>query len=157
MLQMGLKVISMDGLAIKKVRQYVLRCHSCYKFCKQAEKKFCPACGNSTLVKVSMEVNTEGSVSYSQTQRIKLRGSVYSIPLPRGGRNNHDLIFAEDQFMERQKKAPRSRGGDVFEDGYAFGALQSGSKKVVDVGYGRRNPNVARRKIGKKNRSICNM
>lgn len=34
----------------------------------------------------------------------KLRGTKYSIPLPKGGRNNDDLILREDELMVGEKK-----------------------------------------------------
>lgn len=126
-----------------------------HRFCKQPDKVFCPVCGNNTLIKVSYEVDSEGKVSYSQVQRIRTRGTKYSIPLPKGGRKNNDIVLAEDHFYERQRVAPRKKAG-ASEDGFLFGAAQSGPTSKVEVGYGRKNPNVARHKIGKKNRSICN-
>ncbi len=29
---MGLKLLSVDGLVIRKVRHYVLKCHACFKY-----------------------------------------------------------------------------------------------------------------------------
>jgi len=156
-LQMGMKLVSFDGLAIKTVRQYILRCFSCNKFCNQADKKFCPACGNSTMVKVAMTVNIDGSVSYYQTQKVRVRGTVYSVPLPKGGRKNSELIFTEDRFQEKRRTQPREHKEDSFAEGFSFASGLAGPKKVVQVGYGNRNPNIARRKIGKKNRSISTL
>jgi hypothetical protein len=93
----------------------------------------------------------------------------YSIPAPKGGRNNKDLILAEDahpQFLKQQQRkaaalANKSRGSattkDVWETAAEFGAaaakaaakasVQNSNKNVH--GYGRTNRNAVKNK-GKK-------
>lgn len=63
------------------------------------ERKFCPKCGNNTLLRFSASTDENGNVSYTQAQRLTTRGTIYSIPLPKGGRNSKDLILTEDQYL----------------------------------------------------------
>ena len=42
LLQMGLRVIDTDGYVVKNVKQFVLKCHACYKICQDTDKRFCP-------------------------------------------------------------------------------------------------------------------
>jgi RNA-binding protein NOB1 len=42
LLQMGLKVLSPDGKRITRVKQWALRCYTCFKITRNMEKQFCP-------------------------------------------------------------------------------------------------------------------
>jgi len=152
LLQMGLKVVSFDGLIIKRTQQFVLRCYSCNKFCKNVEKQFCPVCGNNTMVKVVVKVNDHGDVQYYQVQKINKRGAVYAIPLPKGGRNSKDLILTEDHMIEKMRFVPRKKDDSL--DDYEFASSKAGPRRQVVVGYGHKNPNISKKRIGKKNKKI---
>lgn len=52
-------------------------------------RKFCPQCGNQTLLRYSVSTDDQGNLVYTQAQRLHNRGTIYSIPLPRGGRNKY--------------------------------------------------------------------
>ncbi|KAK3829226.1 MAG: Nin one binding Zn-ribbon like-domain-containing protein [Benniella sp.] len=154
LLQMGLNLLSVDGLRISKVKSWVLRCHACTKVTSDMEKKFCPSCGNATLMRTSTSTDQNGNVKYYLKANMvyNLRGTKYSIPTPQGGRKNNDLILREDQreyelslrFQRRQKKidaldpdyAPRLLEGQI-DSRNPFGAPV--------IGYGKRNPNAAKK------------
>jgi hypothetical protein len=59
MLRMGLKVMSMNGMMVKKTKQFVKKCHACFKVIYTLDSEFCPRCGSDFVVKVSMTVSTE--------------------------------------------------------------------------------------------------
>jgi len=67
---------------------------------------FCEYCGSHTLVKVSVYIKEDGSVTYFKNpkRKINLRGTKFSIPKPVGGRHNQDLILREDELMTGEKK-----------------------------------------------------
>lgn len=91
LLQMGLRLVSVDGVRIERVKSWVLRCHACYKICKDAERKFCPSCGNATLLRTSVTSSAPGEggegmqVHLKPNFQYRNRGTVYSLPLPRAG------------------------------------------------------------------------
>ncbi|KAI7823824.1 Nin one binding Zn-ribbon like-domain-containing protein [Gamsiella multidivaricata] len=154
LLQMGLNLLSIDGLRISKVKSWVLRCHACTKVTSDMEKKFCPSCGNSTLMRTSTSTDQNGNVKYYLKKNMvyNLRGTKYSIPAPKGGRKNNDLILREDQreyelsmkFQRRQKKI------DAFDPDYVPRLLE-GQIDVRNpfgapvIGYGKRNPNAVKK------------
>ncbi|KAF9551950.1 Nin1 binding protein [Mortierella hygrophila] len=154
LLQMGLNLLSIDGLRISKVKNWVLRCHACTKVTHDMEKKFCPSCGNSTLMRTSTSTDQNGNVKYYLKKNMvyNLRGTKYSIPAPKGGRKNNDLILREDQrefelsmkFQRRQKKI------DAFDPDYVPRLLE-GQIDVRNpfgapvIGYGKRNPNAVKK------------
>jgi len=154
LLQMGLKLLSVDGMVIKRIRQYVLKCHACFKVCKNLEKKFCPSCGNTTLLRFSVTTDDLGNLQYTQAQRLTNRGSIFPIPMPKGGKHNKDLILVEDQYMQKTQYLKDARVEDVFNAEYSFAYNKAGPKQNVVVGHGRKNPNAAKRRIGKKNKPI---
>ncbi|KAK3831852.1 MAG: Nin one binding Zn-ribbon like-domain-containing protein [Linnemannia gamsii] len=154
LLQMGLNLLSIDGLRISKVKNWVLRCHACTKVTHDMDKKFCPSCGNSTLMRTSTSTDQNGNVKYFLKKNMvyNLRGTKYSIPAPKGGRKNNDLILREDQrefelsmkFQRRQKKI------DAFDPDYVPRLLE-GQIDVRNpfgapvIGYGKRNPNAVKK------------
>ncbi|XP_015793597.1 RNA-binding protein NOB1 [Tetranychus urticae] len=106
LIQMGLKVASVKGLMIKQARQFVLRCHACFKTTTRMDKKFCPACGNlGTLRKVSVIVNDKGEkvIQINFKKQISTRGTRYSLPMPKGGKHSNDPILFEDQRLPQNR------------------------------------------------------
>lgn len=69
------------------------------------EKEFCEFCGSHTLSKVSVYINEKGDITYFRNpkRKINLKGTKYSIPKPKHGRNNKDLILREDELLVGEK------------------------------------------------------
>ncbi|KAJ7639097.1 Nin one binding Zn-ribbon like-domain-containing protein [Roridomyces roridus] len=123
LLQMGLNLIGVEGKRIQKVKSWVLRCHACFKICKDNTKKFCPSCGNPTLLRASVTISspTAGSdtpamqVHLKSNFQYRLRGTKYSIPAPKPGSakkgTGEGLILREDQseYMRAKKMADGKR------------------------------------------------
>ncbi|KAI5124743.1 hypothetical protein M0805_005377 [Coniferiporia weirii] len=109
LLQMGLNLVGIEGKRIEKVKTWVLRCHACYKICKDAAKKFCPSCGNPTLLRTSVTAKAPTADDSTPALQVHLkknfvyrtRGTIFSIPAPKPGsskRGSGDgLILREDQ------------------------------------------------------------
>jgi RNA-binding protein NOB1 len=153
LLQMGLSLFSIDGFSIRSVQRWVLQCWACHKICKDVTKVFCPMCGNNTLRRVAYTVDKDGNVTYHIPRRkVNMRGTRYSIPKPKGGRNNKDLILSEAQLPRRYYG--QNKKGEI--DGFETSTLLQSKNTLRDpivVGYGRRNPNEPRKRYGKKNKS----
>jgi RNA-binding protein NOB1 len=88
LLQIGLNVVSIDGLLVKSLKVYSLQCKACYKICHKIGTVFCPHCGNRALIKVSVNVSSDGIVTYHSlsSKQFSRKGLRYSLPRPRGGR-----------------------------------------------------------------------
>ena len=52
MMRMGMRVMSMNGMMIKKTKQWIKKCNACFNIIYQMEKEFCPRCGSDFVVKV---------------------------------------------------------------------------------------------------------
>ncbi|KAJ7180381.1 Nin one binding Zn-ribbon like-domain-containing protein [Mycena crocata] len=123
LLQMGLNLIGVEGKRIQKVKSWVLRCHACFKICKDNSKKFCPSCGNATLLRASVTISSPGAAADAPVMQVhlkanfqyRLRGTKYSIPAPKPGSakkgTGEGLILREDQteYMRAKKMADGRR------------------------------------------------
>lgn len=138
LLHMGLNLVGVDGKKIDKVKTWVLRCHACFKYvlqrsgpftdltcrfrlCKDSSKKFCPSCGNPTLIRASVTMTASDTgapttqVHLKKNFQYKTRGTIYSIPSPKPGSaktgSGEGLILREDQnaWMLAQKRSDDKR------------------------------------------------
>ncbi|KAF9006590.1 Nin one binding Zn-ribbon like-domain-containing protein [Cyathus striatus] len=123
LLQMGLNLVGLEGKRIQKVKSWVLRCHACFKICKDNSKKFCPSCGNPTLLRASVTVAAPGTDANAPAMQIhlksnfqyKIRGTKFSIPNSKSGTSKtgtgDGLILREDQveYMRAKKRADGKR------------------------------------------------
>lgn len=100
-LQIGLRLISLQGRRIRHLKRWIKRCSCCFKITKDAEKVFCYYCGNNTLYRVSCEVDEQGNVTYKDRppRRVNLRGTKYPIPNPKAGKDAQNLILREDELL----------------------------------------------------------
>ncbi|KAJ7786310.1 Nin one binding Zn-ribbon like-domain-containing protein [Mycena metata] len=119
LLQMGLNLVGVEGKRIQRVKSWVLRCHACFKICKDNTKKFCPSCGNPTLLRASVTISSPDAASDAPAMQVhlksnfqyRLRGTKYSIPAPKPGSakkgTGEGLILREDQteYVRARKMA----------------------------------------------------
>ena len=49
-MKMGIPILGVDGLRIRNIKNYILKCTVCYKFIFEIDKKFCPYCRYPYLV-----------------------------------------------------------------------------------------------------------
>ncbi|KAJ8313205.1 hypothetical protein KUTeg_009246 [Tegillarca granosa] len=165
LIQMGLNVISVDGMLIKKAKSYVLRCFACMKLTTTVTKQFCPWCGNNTLQKVSMTVEEDGSIKYFLSRRkpVSTRGTKFALPMPKGGKHGNNPILFEDQPVPQQRLSKKARQRmDVFDPDYVAGsspflvnditsrASQLGIRSGGNQGFKKRNPNEVKKHYGRR-------
>lgn len=155
-LQMGIPLKAHNGRIIKRVKSYILECFSCFTVTRNTEKKFCPGCGNATLLKVTCSFKDDGTMILYRKKghKVNLRGTRYNIPNPKFGRVNDDLILTEDQYnnkrvIKKKAKAEKWRAKQTqnaemaYSNGWGFDAVSKQNKNFKNfvVGYGRANPN----------------
>uniref|UniRef100_A0AAZ1X107 RNA-binding protein NOB1 n=1 Tax=Oreochromis aureus TaxID=47969 RepID=A0AAZ1X107_OREAU len=167
LIQIGLHVLSVNGMLIKQARNYILRCHACFKTTSDMNKAFCPHCGNRTLKKLAVTVNEDGSMQMHFSKNPKVlnpRGLRHTLPLPQGGKHSTNPHLVEDQRFPQQRLSQKARQKtDVFNPDYVAGTSpfcendiysRAANLQIRDsqCGGGRRraNPNATRRKFVKK-------
>ncbi|XP_034385481.1 RNA-binding protein NOB1 isoform X1 [Cyclopterus lumpus] len=167
LIQIGLHVLSVNGMLIKQARNYILRCHACFWTTSIMNKVFCPHCGNPTLKKVAVTLGQDGSTKMHFSKNPKVlnpRGLRHSLPLPQGGKHSNNPQLVEDQSFPQQRLSRKARQKtDVLDPDYAAGASpfcqndiysRAANLQIRDGrgGGGRRrsNPNAAHKKFVKK-------
>lgn len=89
-MQMGMNLMNaMSGKQIKRIRNYMYRCHACFRLTpipkSGTPKHFCPKCGGNTLLRCAVSIdNVSGKVTphlKANFQWIK-RGTRFSLPSP---------------------------------------------------------------------------
>ncbi|XP_054475512.1 RNA-binding protein NOB1 [Anoplopoma fimbria] len=167
LIQIGLHVLSVNGMLIKQARNYILRCHACFRTTSIMTKVFCPHCGNSTLKKLAVTVGEDGSTKMHFSKNPKVlnpRGLRHSLPQPQGGKHSNNPQLVEDQSFPQQRLSRKARQKtDVFDPDYAAGASpfcqndvysRAANLQIRDGrgGGGRRrsNPNATHKKLVKK-------
>ncbi|XP_077144644.1 RNA-binding protein NOB1 isoform X2 [Ranitomeya variabilis] len=163
LIQMGLHVLSVDGMLIRQTRSYILRCHGCFKTTADMTKLFCPNCGNKTLKKIAVSVNEDGGLHMHFSRNPKVfntRGMRYSLPAPQGGKHASNPQLVDDQKFPQQRLSNKARSKtDVFNPDYIAGASpfvendiysRAANLNIRDgaIGAGRKrvNPNAPRKK-----------
>jgi len=168
LLQMGLFVVSSFGMLIREARSYALRCSSCFKITQSLQKKFCPNCGHPTLERAIVNVDADGNKTFSLLRRrpISLKGTVFPLPRPQGGKYAHNPIVVDGQQTPHQRPSGRAReqidvlsadfavAGSPFayRDTTSRAAMLGFNSAVAGPGQGpkfyweRRNPNIVSKK-----------
>eukprot|EP00825_Cyclidium_porcatum_P016209 TRINITY_DN1931_c0_g1_i9.p3 TRINITY_DN1931_c0_g1~~TRINITY_DN1931_c0_g1_i9.p3 ORF type:complete len:229 (+),score=58.17 TRINITY_DN1931_c0_g1_i9:1726-2412(+) len=156
LLQIGIPILSIDGLMIQKAKRFVLECYGCHKITRDYTKQFCPSCGNHSLLKVTCSINEDGSITLYRKKgfQVNQRGFIYSIPKQKGGRKNNDLILREDEMLtglkkqqiKKQQKDEEKQFKQVvlqYDNGFTFDDIKYKQKTQpkIQFGYGRKNPN----------------
>ena len=152
LLQMGLALAAPDGKQISSVSRFVLRCTACQQVTKEMGRVFCPRCGNACLDKVKVTTGPDGAELVGVRRKHVLKGTKYSLPKPKGGRN-YGPITREDELLTkkhllRAKKAASKAQLDAFAPEYTdetwhqVGAISANPTlgSLLNTGW-KKNPN----------------
>lgn len=166
LMQIGIPVVSLDGVEIRKIKRFKLRCDGCKTINKKVDIEFCEKCGGHTLSKVSVFANSNGEITFFKGKRMRKnnRGVQFDIPKPKHGRDKNAMILREDQLWvgqnklrmkdkQRQEDKIKNSIGDHFNDYVSFEHAKKESKKFENdlvYGYGKKNPNIPNKKYSKK-------
>ncbi|KAK1260969.1 hypothetical protein QJS04_geneDACA001967 [Acorus gramineus] len=154
-LQIGLRLLAPEGVQIRQLHRWVLKCHACNKVTAEIGRIFCPKCGNGgTLRKVSVTIGENGIVLAARKPRVNLRGTKFSLPLPQGGRDaiSKNLVLREDQLPHKllypKTKKKSNKLDDFFSADDFFGHIGNKNASLkppvgqsLAVFHGKRNPN----------------
>jgi len=142
LLHMGLQLLSDYHTSgnikvIKQLKHWVKRCHCCGTLVVNIRKIFCPRCGHPTLLRVTVETDTETGelvCYYNPKRKISTRGIRFPIPYPEGGKRNKDPILREDQLKSYSKGTPKKNAG-LLKKGGRNGLQQQQNNAVFDQNY----------------------
>lgn len=166
LLQMGLSVVSVDGMLVRRVKTFAFMCSACHRISHETHRQFCRACGQPTLFKITVKTNEDGAIQYlmPRFKKTNIRGTVYSMPTMKMGRVDNIILTEDQKELHRPRKKDKSL--DVFSDEFITGdsPFKGTDKNVtakkgigmnirnygMQIGMGRRNPNASKRKTGNK-------
>jgi RNA-binding protein NOB1 len=125
LLQMGLRLLAVDGLEVRTLRSSMLKCHACGRLCADPTRAFCPACGSHTMVRVGFRVRADGSIVHwgGERRALNTKGVVFSLPRPKGGRRAADPVLREDQMLARYRPRQKRDKDDALGE---FAARRAG-------------------------------
>ncbi|KAK3902445.1 RNA-binding protein NOB1 [Staphylotrichum tortipilum] len=166
-LRINLNLLDTRFDRITYLKTWVLRCHGCFKVCRDMSKQFCPSCGQPTLTRVSCSTDAAGNFTLHLKKNFQYnnRGNVYSIPKPThgtangkganvkgGGKNGwgRDLILAEDQkeYTKQLDEERRTKARDLMDQDYLpsiLGGSRNSGNGRIKVGASR-NINAKKRR-----------
>ena len=159
-LQIGLKLLAVDGRVIRRLKQWVYKCDACFFIsARNLGTTFCPRCGSDAMKRLSVRVGSDGSVQYGYNpyRRISTRGQRYGIAKRKGGRAGQGLVLRADQALMgtwnvkvKEKQKLRSQFGEDITGSLGLDLQRAGGS--LQAGFGRRNPNAmrGRERRGKK-------
>ncbi|KAH6626508.1 Nin one binding Zn-ribbon like-domain-containing protein [Chaetomium sp. MPI-SDFR-AT-0129] len=158
-LRINLNLLDSGFSRITYLKTWVLRCHGCFKVCRDMSKQFCPSCGQPTLTRVSCSTDAGGNFTLHLKKNFQYnnRGNVFSIPKPThgsasgkgstvkgGGKNGwgKELILAEDQkeYTKKLDEERRLKTRDIMDQDYLpsiLGGARAPGNGRIKVGAGR--------------------
>ena len=157
-MKMGIPILGVDGLRIRNIKNYILKCTVCYKFIFEIDKKFCPYCGYPYLMKIGYNIYANGEMKINDRKpEPRKRGQIFDLPAPSTKKNGTVYILTEDQIP---KKGFNKRDVDInkiLENYESFKELpkhdsniQINSSKQYKWGFPKKNPNIAKKYYNKK-------
>jgi RNA-binding protein NOB1 len=177
-LQMNLELLSVDGMKVRKLKNWVTRCGACYTVYTSSDhtgplgkRLFCEKCGSDLMQRIAASVDGKTGrlrLHLSKNYQHNLRGTKFSLPKPGSGNRFHgDLLLREDQLLMGawNQKVKMISGGKARDSAQSiFGRdiaanvgchAKAVSVDDIRVGFGRQNPNAAkgRERRGKKKKT----
>jgi RNA-binding protein NOB1 len=157
-MKMGIPILGVDGLRIRNIKNYILKCTVCYKFIFEIDKKFCPYCGYPYLMKIGYNIFANGEIRINDRKpEPKKRGQIFDLPAPTTKKNGTVYILTEDQIP---KKGFNKRNVDIdkiLENYESFkelpkhdSTIQINSSKQYKWGFPKMNPNMPKKHYNKR-------
>ncbi|KAI6241182.1 RNA-binding protein NOB1 [Aphelenchoides fujianensis] len=133
LMHMKMHLVSIEGLVIKQLKSFVLRCRqvpvfltpflstcfrACYKLTSRMEREFCQKCGNKSLDRVAVSVDSDGHVQV-HLNRQKMENKRATAPQMRtikGGKHDNPDKFFEDQRMPQNRASKMAELQDSMGD-----------------------------------------
>ncbi|KAH3688561.1 hypothetical protein WICPIJ_000442 [Wickerhamomyces pijperi] len=121
-LQLGLNLMNtLSGLQIKRIRNYMLRCHACFTMLpipKSGQPKhFCPRCGGMTLLRCAVSVDSQtGKIQAHLKANFEwhTRGDRYSLASPLS--KNSQKRFGNKGFVHNKSNKQKEYNEPILNE-----------------------------------------
>merc|ERR1712071_299355 len=148
LIQMGLPLVSVDGMRIHRARTSQRRCIACYQTTDDMHSAFCPTCGHrGTLKRVGVTLQSDGTkvvhVNFKRT--LDRKGARYSRKLPQSGKHAMNELTSRDTKLPSQRPSRKALARtQPLADGYLQAdspfAEHDVSSRAFVKGYRRNGP-----------------
>ena len=82
-MKMGIPIIGVDGLRIKNIKNYILKCTVCNRFIFEIDRMFCDFCGYPYLMKIGYNIFANGEIRINDKKpEPRKRGQIFDLPAP---------------------------------------------------------------------------
>ena len=157
-MKMGIPILGVDGLRIRNIKNYILKCTVCYKFIFEIDKKFCPYCGYPYLMKIGYNIYANGEIKINDRKpEPRKRGQIFDLPAPTTKKNGTVYILTEDQIPKKGFNKKDVDINKILENYERFkelpkhdNNLQINSSKQYKWGFPKKNPNIPKKHYNKK-------
>ena len=157
-IKMGIPILGVDGLRIRNIKNYILKCTVCYKFIFEIDKKFCPYCGYPYLMKIGYNIYANGEMKINDRKpEPRKRGQIFDLPAPTTKKNGTVYILTEDQIPKKGFNKKDVDINKILENYESFkelpkhdNNLQINSSKQYKWGFPKKNPNIPKKHYNKK-------
>lgn len=158
-LKMGIPVMGVDGLQIRKIKNYIYKCTTCSTFIFDTSKKFCDFCGYPYLMKIGYNIYSNGDIKINDRKpEPRRRGNQFDLPKPSLSKKGVVYILAEDQIPKKGFGRSHNLNIDKILENYENmkeipkldTEEKNKSSKQYVWGYPRQNPNKPKKYYSKK-------
>ena len=157
-MKMGIPILGVDGLRIRNIKNYILKCTVCYKFIFEIDKKFCTYCGYPYLMKIGYNIYANGEIKINDRKpEPRKRGQIFDLPAPTTKKNGTVYILTEDQIPKKGFNKKDVDINKILENYESFkelpkhdNNLQINSSKQYKWGFPKKNPNIPKKHYNKK-------
>ena len=156
-MKMGIPILGVDGLRIRNIKNYILKCTVCYKFIFEIDKKFCPYCGYPYLMKIGYNIFANGEIRINDRKpEPRKRGQIFDLPQPSTKKNGTVYILTEDQIPKKGFNKRVIDINKILENYENFKELPKpdseikiNSSKQYKWGFPKKNPNIPKKYYNK--------
>lgn len=161
-LKMGINVISVNGMMVRGLKNFLFKCYTCNQFNFDTTILFCQNCGYNTLMKIGYKINDKGEgIIFDKDADRRVRGTQFDIPKPTIGKRATVYILSEDQMpVNKKKNIDVEKDLEKILENYdqyknllnlkKDGKVDGQSTKNYVWGYPKKNPNQPAKYYGKK-------
>ncbi len=156
-MKMGIPIIGVDGLRIKNIKNYILKCTVCNKFIFEIDRAFCDHCGYPYLMKIGYNIFANGEIRINDKEpEPRKRGQIFDLPTPSTKKNGTVYILSEDQIPKKGFDKRDINVDKILENYENFKELPKhdtgikiNSSKEYKWGFPKRNPNIPKKYYNK--------
>jgi RNA-binding protein NOB1 len=157
-MKMGIPILGVDGLRIRNIKNYILKCTVCSRFIFEVDRQFCHFCGYPYLMKIGYNIFSNGEIRINDRKpEPRKRGQIFDLPAPSTKKNSTVYILSEDQIPKKGFNKKDINIDKILENYENFkelpkpdSTIKINSSKQYKWGFPKRNPNIPKKHYNKR-------